>query len=141
MNWGTKLVIGMAIFMAFILSLSYKMIFSNSDALIEKDYYEQGLNYNEKYDAKQRAVADSVIPEVNMDQTGVTFSFRLPTDCKFHFKRLSDSKMDKVIERSTDQDLKIAVSNSELKKGPWRLSAYYAMNGKNYAFEKEIIMP
>lgn len=47
MNWGTKLIIGMALFMAFIIGLAVFMLNSNADPLVDKDYYEKGLKYDE----------------------------------------------------------------------------------------------
>ncbi|MEJ6981238.1 FixH family protein [Pedobacter sp. P351] len=141
MNWGTKLVIALALFMAFILTLSVKMIFSNDDALIEKDYYEQGLNYNKKYDARQQAVADSVVPSVDVNENGLTIVFRHPAECKLNFKRLSDAKMDTIFERSTDKDFSVRVLKGDLRRGPWLLTLNYTIDEKTYLYESEKIMP
>jgi hypothetical protein len=141
MNWGTKLVIALALFMAFILTLSVKMIFSNDDALIEKDYYEQGLNYNKKYNARQQAVADSVVPSVDVNENGLTISFTHPAECKLNFKRLSDAKMDTNFARRTDQDFNIHILEGDLKRGSWLLILNYRIDEKTYLHESEIIMP
>lgn len=141
MNWGTKLIIALALFMAFIITLGVKMIFSNDDALIEKDYYEQGLNYDKKYEAKQLALTDSVVPSVDVNEFGLTISFNQPADCTLNFKRLSDAKMDTTFERRTDEDFSIQVLEGELESGPWRLALNYIIDEKTYLYETEIIMP
>ncbi|WP_256009699.1 FixH family protein [Desertivirga xinjiangensis] len=141
MSWGTKLAVAMGLFMIFILTLGFRMIFSNSDTLIEKDYYEQGLNYNQKYDAKRLAVTDSVIPKIETDNHGLSIRFILPASCKLNFKRLSDSKMDRTIERQTDEEDVVHIAEGELKSGPWMLSVNYSINEKNYLYEQEILMP
>ena len=141
MNWGTKLVIALALFMAFIITLGVKMIFSNDDALIEKDYYEQGLNYDKKYEAKKLALADSVVPSIDVNEYGLTISFAQPADCMLNFKRLSDAKMDTTFERRTDEDFSIQVLDGELESGPWRLALNYTIDEKTYLYESEIIMP
>jgi hypothetical protein len=141
MNWGTKLMIAMGLFMAFILTLSLKMIFSNSDALVEKDYYEQGINYSKKYDAKQLAIADSVVPAIETDDAGLVISFTSAAVCKLTFKRMSDATLDTTFIRQTDHDFNIQIPGDELKSGPWRLSMDYTINDQEYLFEKEIIMP
>ena len=141
MNWGTKLVVAMALFMAFIITLSIKMVFSNDDSLIENDYYEQGLKYNERYDAKRSAMADSVVPLINVNDQGLSISFADSAKCRLSFKRLSDAKMDTALERLTDEDYSVKVLEGDLKSGPWMLSMNYIVKGKTYLLEQEIKMP
>lgn len=141
MNWGTKLVIAMGLFMAFIITLSVKMIFSNDDALIEKDYYQKGLDYDERYNAKQSAVTDSVVPSIDVNDYGLAISFSHPATCKLNFKRLSNAKMDTTLDRDTDADLSVQVLEGDLESGPWLLSLNYIIDNKAYLMEREIIMP
>src|SRR5690606_36918435 len=141
MNWGTKLVIGMALFMSFILILVLKMAFSPEDALIDKDYYEKGQNYNVEYDAKQRAVQDSVVPEINVSEDGLTINFKQAVDYKLTAKRPSDIKMDKQFDGKTDETFSINLPESELAKGPWKLTLQFNISDKEYLVEREIIMP
>lgn len=141
MNWGTKLVIALGLFMIFILTLSVKMIFSSEDALIEKDYYEQGLNYDQKYDARQLAITDSVVPEISFDDDGLLIHFVSPAVCRLNFKRLASSKMDTTIVRNTDANFDLKFDKDELARGPWMLAIDYTINDKKYLFEKEIRIP
>lgn len=60
MNWGTKLIIGMASFMAFIIVLGTLMITSKSDPLVDEDYYEKGLNYDTEIKRLEKVKQDSV---------------------------------------------------------------------------------
>lgn len=60
MNWGTKIVIGMASFMAFIIVLATLMIRSNPDPLVDEDYYEKGLNYDQEIKRMEKVKQDSV---------------------------------------------------------------------------------
>lgn len=54
LNWGTKLVVAAALFMAFIITMSVKMI--NEDVvLVENDYYEKGEAYQTTIDANKGA--------------------------------------------------------------------------------------
>ena len=141
MNWGSKLVLAMGLFMAFIITLSVKMILSNDDALIEKDYYEKGLNYDETYNSKQSAIADSVVPAIDVNEYGLSISFPDPASCRLNFKRLSDARMDTTFNRDTDEDFSIQVFEGDLQSGPWLLKLNYTINEKNYLLEQEIIMP
>ncbi|MES2379499.1 MAG: FixH family protein [Bacteroidota bacterium] len=54
LNWGTKLVVAAALFMAFIITMTVKMI--NEDVvLVENDYYEKGEAYQTTIDANKGA--------------------------------------------------------------------------------------
>lgn len=46
MNWGTKIVIALALFMALIVSFGVYMVSRDTDSLVAEDYYERGLNYD-----------------------------------------------------------------------------------------------
>ncbi len=54
LNWGTKLVMAAALFMAFIIILSVKMI-KQDVVLVENDYYEKGEAYQSTIDANKGA--------------------------------------------------------------------------------------
>lgn len=54
LNWGTKLVVAAALFMAFIIVLSVKMI-KQDVVLVENDYYEKGEAYQSTIDANKGA--------------------------------------------------------------------------------------
>lgn len=127
--------------MSFILILVLKMAFSPEDALIDKNYYEKGQNYNVEYDAKQRAVQDSVVPEIKVGQNGLTIIFKQSVDYKLIAKRPSDIKMDKRFEGKTGETFSINLPENELAKGPWKLTLEFSISEKEYLVEKEIIMP
>ena len=46
MNWGAKIVIALALFIALIVSFGIYMVSSDTDSLVAEDYYERGLNYD-----------------------------------------------------------------------------------------------
>lgn len=47
MNWGTKIVIALALFMVLIISFGIYMVTHADDPLVAEDYYERGLNYDQ----------------------------------------------------------------------------------------------
>ncbi|MGV3760989.1 FixH family protein [Parapedobacter sp.] len=61
MNWGVKIVIALALFMALIISFGIYMVSTDTDSLVHEDYYERGLNYDRlrNVDSLQQAV-DSI---------------------------------------------------------------------------------
>ncbi len=46
MNWGTKIIITLVLFMALIVSFGIYMVSKDTDSLVAEDYYERGLNYD-----------------------------------------------------------------------------------------------
>lgn len=142
MNWGKKLIIGMALFMTFIVSLGAIMIMRNdNDALIEKDYYEKGITYDKDYEAKQAAIDDMVVPAIHTSAWGVTITFPVPVKYQLICRRPSDYHMDKTFNGFTDEDRNIQIPKGMLQAGPWLLRIQYSTEDKNYLFEGEIIMP
>ena len=142
MNWGTKIVIGMVLFMAFIIAMATKMVISGGDDdLVEKDYYEKGLDYDKQYNLQQNAVTDSVIPDFSASQDGFIISFSEPATYRLVCKRPSDSSFDRVIAGETHADMQLMISRNELKSGPWNLHLEYTIKRKHYLVEREITMP
>lgn len=58
MNWGTKIVITLALFIALIVSFGVFMVSKDTDSLVAEDYYERGLNYD-----RLRAVDSALRPK------------------------------------------------------------------------------
>lgn len=128
--------------MTFIVSLGAVMIMRNSDdALIENDYYEKGITYDQDYRAKQAAIDDMVLPAVHTNDHGVTITFPVPVKYQLICRRLSDYHMDKTFNGFTDEDRDIRIPKGVLQTGPWLLRIQYTAENKNYLFEGEIIMP
>ena len=141
MNWGKKLVIGMAVFMTFIITLGTMMIMRNDeDSLVEQNYYEKGQNYNKEFQQKQDAADDRLLPKISTSNSALTIVF--PVQVKYHLicRRPSDAAMDQTLSGTT-ADGTIAIQSGTLKSGPWSVRIEYVVEGKNYLFEDEIIMP
>lgn len=141
MNWGTKLMIGMALFMSFIVILVLRMVFSTPDALIDNNYYEKGQTYNTEYNAKQVAVKDSVVPEIEINESGLDFTFTEPAQYKLVCKRPSDAEMDLEFKGKLEPDLRLHIPRSKLEKGSWHLRLEYTIADKAYLVVREIVMP
>ena len=128
--------------MVFILAMATKMVIDGGDDdLVEKDYYEKGLAYDEVYDLKTLAVTDSVIPDFKLTEEGLVVSFKLPSKYKLVCKRPSDSSLDKIFEENVKEVSSLVVPPNELKKGPWNLYLEFSSNGKDYLVEREMMLP
>lgn len=127
----------MGLFMAFIITLVVMMTRSSNDALIDQDYYEKGLSYDQDYQDQQQAIKDDVLPEIEINQAGLSIAFRDSVSFKLSFKRLSDAGMDK---NFAGRDIKLEFNNKELTSGPWIMRLNYTINEKNYLIKREIQM-
>jgi len=74
MNWGYKIMMVYALFIAGILMLVFKSS-SEKEDLVTKDYYEQELVYQQKIDQSKRAAALStgIKYEVSKGSVGIKF--------------------------------------------------------------------
>lgn len=141
MSWGTKLMIGMAACMLFIIYMVVRIFLSSNDDLVDKNYYEKGQTYNTEFDAKQRAIDDKLVPAIESTQAGLRISFLRRASYKLICKRPSDAKLDKVFDGDTGDNYSVMIPVSELKSGPWNLHLEYVIANVRYLVEKEIIMP
>src|SRR5690606_31910354 len=98
MNWGMKIVVGMATFMLFIIGAGVYMISKDSDSLLDEDYYEKGLAYDDVYERKQNLLDDGAKPVVRLEKDTLVVVFTRPRNKgQLSFKRPSDGRQDKEI--------------------------------------------
>lgn len=138
MNWGTKLVICMFCFMSFIVILGVLMFNSTTDALVENDYYEKGLDYNKEYAGKSRVITDNAKPIISLDQYHIILAFKKGATGKLKLMRIADKKMDRTISFETDRYLTVKIPTTQLAKGRWKLILDWNSDQKTYSYEQEI---
>ena len=132
MNWGTKIVVGLATFMLFIVGSGLYMVSHDSDTLIEEDYYEKSLHYDEIYDRKQNLANDQAKPNIVQVQDTLLITFKAPVNHgELNFKRPSNGELDQVIPLHTASEVfKLPIST--FKKGNWSLEVTWENQGKHY---------
>lgn len=141
MNWGTKIIIGMVTFMVFIVALVLIMFNSRKDALVENDYYEKGINYNEVYNRKELAHTDHVLPEISVTGKYILLTFKEKANGTLALMRTADKTMDRSIKFDTNINHQLIVPLAKLNPGPWRMIVEWQSNEKSYMYEQEIILP
>jgi hypothetical protein len=139
MNWGTKLVIGMGLFMSFIITLAVLMIRSESDDLVDVNYYEKGIEYDKDYDRKNQLIADMAEPEISVTDQ-LTIIFKSPAKGSIRFIHPSDKTKDNTLSIDTGSDNQVQIPLDEYRKGHWKVSIEWQSNEKSYLFEKNIII-
>ena len=98
MNWGMKIVVGLAAFMIFIVSVGVYMVSRDTDTLLDDDYYEKGLTYDDVYQRKQNLVDDGAKPALKVDRDTLFITFvQYDNKGEIFFRRPSDGSLDQKI--------------------------------------------
>lgn len=96
MNWGKGIIIGMGLFMGFILTLVTIMMRQKID-LVEEDYYKRELNYDEQFNAQKMYASSS--GKISFETKSDSLLIRFPKDFRskevtIHFQRPNDKNSD-----------------------------------------------
>lgn len=138
MNWGTKLVLGMATFMVFIMALGILMVTGKKDELVDNDYYEKGINYNREYQLKEQMNHDHAKPVVLVNQQMILLTFSVKAKGTARLMRTADKKLDQAVPFESNVNQQVIIPAASLRKGSWRLIIDWKSNGKSYLYEQEI---
>ena len=140
MNWGTKLVLGMALFMSFIIGMVVYMFKQHgNDSLVEEDYYEKGINYDKEYNAKSNMLKDEVTPEIRQSQSQLVIQLTDTANYQLTLMRPSAKEKDVKSSGKTIGNYNlIIIETGSLDKGLWLLKLEWQSNGKDYLFSKNI---
>jgi len=142
MNWGTKLVIGMAAFMLFIVAMAFYMFSKQgNDALVEEDYYERSIHYDQDIRAKQQMLDDRVEPLIRISESQLIIQLKDSANYELKLLRPSSAKEDKTEKGSTvgDSNL-ILVDRTAMHKGLWLLELRWKSKGRDYLYQKNITL-
>jgi hypothetical protein len=141
MNWGTKLTIGMVLFMGFIIILVTLMIKPHkADSLIDNDYYEKGQTYDVDYNAQRDARDDNMLPALQTGNNGLSINFPSPVSYEISLRRLADSQFDKVY-KSDSANTTIIIPRADLPAGSWLVRIEYKLGQRNYLYQDKILLP
>lgn len=140
MNWGTRLVIGLAAFMLFIISMAFYMFrIQDRDALVEDDYYEKGIGYNEDMQAKQRTLDDNAAPEIKISESQLILQLKAPASYSLKLLKPSASKEDHAQKGVTAGEANlIVIDRARMSKGLWMLELRWESHQKAYLYQKNI---
>jgi hypothetical protein len=142
MNWGTKIVLGMAAFMSFIIGMAIYM-FNNygKDALVEDDYYEKGVNYNQEFEAKTNVLNDNAAPLIKITKTQLIVELKDSADYELTLIRPSAKSADTKSKGHTiGESNLILVDLAGMDRGLWQLKLTWNNGGKDYLFRKDVIL-
>lgn len=138
MNWGKGIVLGMSLFIVFILVLVIILMRQNVN-LESADYYSKEINYEKELVAMRNAEAiEEKIKAISQEDHLV---LQLPQEGDFgkvtiKLIRPDNDTLDK--EYSFDDTRSFLIEKSELSKGAYKLEILYTFKGKE-CLQKETI--
>jgi hypothetical protein len=136
-NWGTKLLVAMALFMSFILVLVYQSI-QHDVNLVEKDYYPKGLKYQDRLDEIENArpLADAI--QIYQDNSRLTLRFPEihPDTGTVYFFRPSNRELDRIYPLEIIDNYTLSMDKSDFRKGKYVIKIHWKEEGKGYYIEK-----
>ncbi len=143
-NWGTGIVVAMALFMIFILQFVYRVTFLDKydHHLVSEDYYTDELYYQKEIDKLNNASKLTNNVTIKNFEKGIMIHF--PEDKDFNkiegtinFQRPSNSKID----FKKDIDLKgynLHIPDSLLASGKWNVRIDWQFNDEKYLLKESI---
>lgn len=142
MNWGKKIIITMAAFMLFILALgAYMLSKQDNDTLVESNYYEKGLRYDEEYKQKSNTFADHAEPVITVNPNQVIIRLKDSASYTLVLMRPSNARADKKQSGNTlGNSHLILLDRKPADKGLWYLDLKWKSNQKQYQYKKSITL-
>jgi nitrogen fixation protein FixH len=143
-NWGTALVIGMALFISFILYFVYRISTENNldHDLVTESYYQKEMELQDNIYAQQNTAA--MKNKITGIKNDMGYLLQFPRDYdpakikgKVFLYRPSNKQLDFELPLElTDPNL--LIPDNRLVDGRWNITINWEYEGKQFKFVKEI---
>ena len=138
MNWGKRIMIGMGLFMGFILTMVVIMMRQKID-LVEEDYYKRELNYENQFNAQQNyaSVNEPIRFQTKKDSLLIYFpaAFRAD-DVSIVLQRPNDKDRDMTFNIKPLE--KITIPTTAFPKGVFTCTINGSVEGKPYEMSQQV---
>ncbi len=143
-NWGTGLVIGMVLFIGFILFLVIKMTTDDrySYELVEEDYFKQELLLEDKLLARKNFAALNVPIGSSRTEQGLELTF---PDTLLTQQLIGTVSLYRPSNKQLDFTIPLQISGANLLipkdrlvDGRWNISVQFTYNDKPHLYEEKI---
>jgi len=137
MNWGKGIILGMAIFMLFIISMCVYMFRMPADEY-DHQYYEKGLNFDKDFAKEKQVVADNAQPTISIKAGEARIAFTKPANGTARFIRPSSEALDKTFQLNTNTGSSTSLALTGLVTGKWRVVLDWKSGDKAYLYQQEV---
>lgn len=132
----------MIAFMLFIIAMvAYMFSVHGNDALVEEDYYEKGVNYDQQYNEEKNVVDDQVQPIIKVDRFKVMI--RLTDSATYDLKMMRPSSKNEDIEikgSTKGESNLIMLDTKNMHTGRWFMDLRWTSKGKIYRLKKDVTL-
>ncbi|MFA7686377.1 MAG: FixH family protein [Moheibacter sp.] len=136
-TWAHGLMIALGCFMIFISSLVF--FAGNMGEMVEDNYYEKTIHYQDDINAAKRANNMGSKPEIIRQANGYLIRFHsTPQSGDVLFLRSNDSKQDIVHPLKLNSRKEQLVHAVELTNGEYEVSLRWKQNGEDYLFKQKV---
>lgn len=136
-TWGHGVVVALFCFIVFISSLIF--FAGNMGEMVEENYYEKTIHYQDDIDAVKRANSLANKPEIIQQANGYLIKFyEQPESGEVFFLRSNNSKEDikqKLKLNSRNEQL---VHATDLINGDYEVSIRWKQNGEDYLLKQTV---
>jgi nitrogen fixation protein FixH len=146
MNWGKRIVLAYAVFMAIIITLVV-LSFREDVNLVTSDYYQQEIAYQGRINQMNNLLALDEKPLIRYNPKDKKLTLVLPENSvgesfegKIEFFRPSDGKLDFQIPLTAKDAAGINLDLSAARSGYWRMKIAWENAGVAYYHEEQIIL-
>lgn len=144
-NWGTGIVIGMVLFISFIMFLVINMLTDKKfdHDLVTEEYYQEELHYQEEINAETNAFSlkENITDRRVKDGWIIEFPKNLELSKisgNLNFYRPSNEKLDFNIPLEL-KEYKIFIKDEQLVEGRWNINIHWEYEGTPYLYKNEIV--
>lgn len=131
MRFRNGIIIAMVAFVAFIVTLAL-VINSKDSELISEDYYIKEKNFNQDFDAQQRAANHQNPIKVENQVNGIFFRNASSLNIEHidvTFTRMNDGQSDFSVK---NHDIRTCIPKQKLAKGNYEVQLRYQVNNEPY---------
>lgn len=140
MNWGTKIFIVLAIFVIGMAGVGVYMVSQDSDTLVNADYYQDGINFDQVYDRRQNLETYGARPAVSIENDLLTVTFVHESNRgTLSLFRASDQSLDITMPLTT-QNAVFQIPVQDVESGSWELQLEWEAEGKSFQYEQQIYL-
>lgn len=141
MNWGGSIVLGMGVFMAFIIGSVFYMVGQDTDTLEEDNYYDKGIHYSEVYALKENLQRDRATPTLRLQGDSLCIHFTTSDNKGIsQWKRPSDGRLDKEQRFQTATD-SVIMPFVAYERGHWQIELTWESAGTAYQSIHNLFIP
>ncbi len=144
-NWGTGLVIGMVLFIGFIMFFVIQIMTDKKYDydLVTEDYYQKEMVYQKELDARENS--NSLAANISGKKTAEGWMLTFPEGLEYSeisgtvsLYRPSNKKLDFELPVALT-DATFLVPNIRLVQGRWNTIVNWTYKGETYLFKEEIV--